>query len=62
MAERITFFRGLGRSYQLVGGLALLMAMSAGADPGLGRPWDALLTATAAVPGALVVTTTVGVA
>ena len=61
-AERITFFRGLGRAYGLVGGAALLAALSAGAILVAGRPWDGLLTAAAAVAGALVAATAAGIA
>jgi hypothetical protein len=61
-AARVTFFRGLGRAYGLVGTTALALAYAAGAAVTYGRSWDGLLTATAAVATALAVTLAVGVA
>lgn len=43
----VAFFRALGRTYGVVGTLALALAYGAGAALLLDRPWDALLTATA---------------
>lgn len=60
-AQRISFFRALGRSYGIVGGVALLVAFAGGAILLDGHPWDSLLIATAIVAGALVVTTVAGV-
>ena len=52
-AARIDFFRALGRSYAIVGSVALLVALAAGAILLDDHPWDALLIATAIVAGAL---------
>lgn len=60
-AERVAFFRQLGRVYLIVGGLALALALASGAGLLLGRPWNGLLIATAAGAAALVATTVVGV-
>jgi hypothetical protein len=60
-ARRISFFRALGRSYGIVGGVALLVAIAGGAILLDGHPWDSLLIATAIVAAALVVTTVAGV-
>ena len=59
--RRISFFRALGRSYGIVGGVALLVALAGGAILLDGHPWDGLLIATAIVAAALVVTTVAGV-
>jgi uncharacterized membrane protein len=60
-AERVAFFRGLGRSYGGVGGTALGVALVTGALLAVQRPWDGLRSASAAVAGCLVATTAVGV-
>jgi uncharacterized membrane protein len=60
-AERIAFFRGLGRSYGVVGGLALLVALGTGAALLAGRTWSVTLTMTALAAAALVVVTVLGV-
>lgn len=61
-AQRIAFFRGLGRSFGTVGGGALIVALGTGAGLLTGRSWDATLTATTAVAAALLLATAVGVA
>ena len=61
-AQRISFFRALGRSYGIVGGVALLVALTGGAILLDGHPWDGLLIATAIVAGALMVATVAGIA
>jgi hypothetical protein len=61
-AERIAFFRALGRAYALVGCLALLVALAAGAILLDGHPWDGLLVATAIVAGALLLALATGMA
>lgn len=60
-AARVAFFRGLGRSYLLVGGPALIVALISGGLLLMGRPWDGRLTAVAALAVALVLTTVTGV-
>ncbi|MBS1676135.1 MAG: hypothetical protein JST08_02000 [Actinobacteria bacterium] len=60
--ERITFFRALGRSYGIVGSLALLVALAVGAILLRGHPWDGLLVTTAVVAGALVLALATGMA
>jgi hypothetical protein len=59
--QRISFFRALGRTYGIVGGVALLVALAGGAVLLDGHPWDVLLTATAIVAGALVAATIAGI-
>ena len=61
-AERVAFFRGLGRAYGPIGGLALAVALASGAALLSGHPWDGLLAATAAVAGCLLGVTVAGVA
>jgi len=61
-AQRIAFFRALGRAYGIVGGAALVVALLSGAILLEGHPWDALLTASAIVAVALLVATGAGVA
>jgi hypothetical protein len=60
-AERVHFFRDLGRTYGPVGGAALLTALGAGATLVVDQPLDGLIVAGSVVAGALVVTTAVGV-
>lgn len=59
-AERVAFFRGLGRSYGVIGGVALVVALGTG---GLvsDRKWDGTLVAATVVAAALVVALAVGV-
>ena len=61
-ADRVQFFRGLGRTYAPVGGAALGTALVAGAVLVFDRPMDGPLVAASAVASALVVTTAMGVA
>jgi uncharacterized membrane protein len=60
-AQRVAFFRGLGRSYLLVGGPALVIALGTGAGLVSGHAWDALLVTTAIVAAALVGSLVIGV-
>jgi hypothetical protein len=61
-AERIGFFRGLGRAYGAVAGLALALALTCGALLVAGRAWDGVLAAAVAIAAALVAGTVLGVA
>jgi uncharacterized membrane protein len=62
VAERVTFFRGLGRAYGPVGGAALTVALASGAVLVLPHRWDGQLTASTVVAASLVVATVAGVA
>jgi hypothetical protein len=61
-AQRISFFRALGRTYGIVGGVALLVALAGGALLLADHPWEGLLIASAIVAGALVAATVAGIA
>jgi hypothetical protein len=62
-AARVQFFRGLGRTYGPVGGVALGTALVTGAVLIVDQPVDGgLIVAGSVVASALVVTTAVGVA
>jgi len=61
-AERVAFFRGLGRAYGLVGGVALTTALASGAVLAATYRWGGFLTASAAVAAVLVTATVAGVA
>jgi uncharacterized membrane protein len=61
-AERVAFFRGLGRAYGLAGGLALTIALASGAVLASTYRWDGQLTASAVVAAGLVAATVAGVA
>lgn len=61
-AERVAFFRGLGRAYGLAGGLALVIALASGAVLASTYRWDGQLTASAVVAAALAAATVAGVA
>ena len=61
-AQRVAFFRALGRSYAVVGGLALLIAIGSGAALLAGHPRSPQLIAAGIVAAALLITTAVGVA
>ncbi|HET6571502.1 MAG TPA: hypothetical protein VFG58_08450 [Solirubrobacterales bacterium] len=61
-AQRVEFFRALGRSYGIVGTLALLVALATGAILLDGHPWDGLMVAAAVVAGALLLATAAGMA
>lgn len=60
-ATRIAFFRGLGRSYGVVGTAALVVAYGTGAALARDQPWDPPMVAAAAVAVALAVTLAVGI-
>ena len=60
-AERVTFFRGLGRAYGPVGGAALAVALASGATLAATRPWTGPLTASAVTAAGLVAVTAAGV-
>lgn len=61
-AERVAFFRGLGRAYGPVGGLALLVSLGCGAALLAGRTWTGTLTAAVVLAACLLVVTGAGVA
>lgn len=61
-AQRVEFFRALGRSYGIVGTLALLVALATGAILLDGHPWNGLMVAAAIVAGALLLATAAGMA
>ncbi len=61
-AERVAFFRGLGRAYGLAGGVALTVALASGAVLAATYRWDGQLTASAVVAAGLVGVTVAGVA
>ena len=61
-AERVAFFRGLGRAYALAGGAALAIALGSGAVLAATYRWDGQLTASAVVAAGLVAVTVAGVA
>lgn len=60
-AQRVEFFRALGRSYGIVGSVALLVALASGAVLLDGHPWDGLMVAAVVVAGALLVATAAGI-
>lgn len=61
-AERVAFFRRLGRAYVLAGGMALTAALASGAVLATTHRWDGQLTASTVVAAALVAVTVAGVA
>jgi hypothetical protein len=61
-AQRVAFFRGLGRAYGPVGGLALAGAIGCGAALLYGHAWDGTLIAAVVVTVCLVSVTAAGVA
>lgn len=61
-ADRIAFFRLLGRRYGVVGTAALAIALGTGAALLRSRPWDGPLIATAATSAVLVLATALGMA
>jgi uncharacterized membrane protein len=60
-AERVAFFRGLGRAYGLVGGAALVVALASGGVLASRHRWDGQLAAGAVVAAGLVAATAAGV-
>ncbi|HVV20428.1 MAG TPA: hypothetical protein VHF06_13400 [Pseudonocardiaceae bacterium] len=61
-AERVAFFRVLGRGYGAVSGVALLVGLASGALLAAGRPWTGPVIAAVVVAVLLVAGTGVGVA
>lgn len=61
-AQRVAFFRRLGRAYLWVGAPALVVALGTGAALCAGRAWDATLVATVVVAAVLVASLVLGVA
>ncbi|HET9163384.1 MAG TPA: DUF4149 domain-containing protein [Solirubrobacterales bacterium] len=61
-AQRVAFFRALGRAYGVVGTVALLVALATGAILLDDHPWDGVLIATAALAGALLLAAVAGMA
>lgn len=61
-AQRIAFFRALGRRYLLLGVSALLVAFGTGAALLTDHPWDGFVTAALVTGAALVTALVVGVA
>jgi hypothetical protein len=62
LAARVAFFRGLGRAYGLVGGVALTIALASAAVLVSTYRWDGQLTAGTVVAAGLVAVTVAGVA
>ena len=60
-AERVSFFRGLGRAYGFVGGCALAAALASGGVLASQYRWDGQLTASVVLAAGLVAVTTAGV-
>jgi len=60
--QRVAFFRALGRSYGVVGSVALLVALATGAILLAGHRWDGLLVAALLLAAALVAATFAGMA
>jgi uncharacterized membrane protein len=61
-ADRVAFFRGLGRAYGMAGGAALTIALASGAVLASTYRWDGQLTASTVVAAGLVTATVAGVA
>lgn len=61
-AQRVRFFRSLGRAYLLVGTPALVAALGTGAGLASDHAWDGTLIAAIAVAAALLACLAVGVA
>jgi hypothetical protein len=60
--ERVAFFRGLGRAYGPVGGVALMAALATGAVLAAQYRWDSQLTASTVMAAGLVTVTVTGIA
>jgi len=58
---RVTFFRGLGRAYGIVGTASLALVYGSGAALLYGRSWNGTLVAAVAVAAALAATLAIGV-
>lgn len=61
-AQRVEFFRALGRAYGIVGSIALVVALVSGAVLLDDHPWDGLMVAAVVLAGALLVATAAGMA
>ena len=61
-AQRIALFRSVGRSYGIVGSVALLVALASGAALLRGHTWDGTLIAAAIAAAALLVVLAAGMA
>jgi uncharacterized membrane protein len=61
-AQRVAFFRALGRSYGALGTVALLVALASGAILLDDHPWDGLMIATAVLAGTLLLVAVAGMA
>jgi uncharacterized membrane protein len=61
-AQRVAFFRALGRSYGIVGSAALVVSLASGAAMLGDHAWDGLLLASALVAAALLAATATGMA
>lgn len=58
---QVGFFRAVGRSYGIVGGSALVVALGSGAGLLASHPWDATASAAVALGAALALATGAGV-
>ena len=61
-AQRVAFFRGLGRAYGLAGGVALTAALGSGAILASAYRWDGQPIASAVLAAGLMAVTVAGVA
>lgn len=61
-AQRVSFFRSLGRTYGVLGSVALVVALASGAVLLDGHELDGLLAAAVILAAALLVVTTAGMA
>jgi uncharacterized membrane protein len=61
-AQRVAFFRSLGRSYGVLGSVALVVALASGAVLLDGHEWDGLMVAALIVAAALLFVTAAGMA
>lgn len=61
-ADRVAFFRGLGRAYGPVGGASLVVTLGCGAALLYGHAWDAAVVAAIIIASCLVAVTGTGVA
>lgn len=59
--ERVAFFRSLGRSYGIVGTLALALAYGTGAALVYGRAWSGMLIAAVVLAAVLAATLAIGI-
>ena len=61
-AQRVQLFRGLGRTYGVIGSVALLVALASGAVLLSGHEWDGLMVAAVILSAALLGVTAAGMA